>query len=102
MKVDTHGPSFASIAKRELAGSYRGDLSHAADAVVAATIICIQNERRATSSSSYGHNSYGRGFAAHNSDRDRDFPPRPNHNQHGKRQRQDHGYKPDITGSRPL
>ena len=101
VKVDTHGPSFASIAKRELAGSYRGDLSHAADAIVAATKICLQNERRAASSSSYGRNSYGRGFAAPNSDRDRDFPPRPTHNQHGKRQRQDHGYKPDIPGSRP-
>ena len=55
VKVDTHGPSFASIAKRELAGSYRGDHSHAADAIVAATKICIQNERSASSSSSYGH-----------------------------------------------
>ena len=104
VKVDTHGPSFASIAKRELAGSYRGDHSHAADAIVAATKICIQNERSASSSPNYGHNSYGRGFAAHSdrhSDRGRDFPPRPTHNQHGKGQRQDHGYKPDITGSRP-
>ena len=103
VKVDTHGPSFAAVANCELAGTYQGDFARTADANAATTNICMQAER-GSSSSSYSHPARGHGSAPHNERHggDRDFQPRPTHNQNGKRQRQDYGKLPDNTGSRPL
>jgi F0F1-type ATP synthase epsilon subunit len=102
VKVDTHGPSFAAVAKRELAGTYQGDFARTADAIAAATKICIQ-ERGASSSSSSSYPTPGRGSAPYHERHggDRDFQTRPVYNQNGKRVRQDHGKLPDNVGSRP-
>jgi len=91
VKVVTHGPSFAVVAKRELAGTYQGDFARTAGAIAAATKICIQAERGSSSSSSYSYPApQGRGSASYNERHggDRDFQTRPTHNQNGKRQRQ--------------
>jgi len=76
VKVVTHGPSFAVVAKRELAGTYQGDFARTAGAIAAATKICIQAERGSSSSSSYSYPApQGRGSASYNERHggDRDF-----------------------------